>query len=230
MNPYIFFCGKQIPSYSLLGVVGFLVGLIHIFCVCKKKSLSFDDALYIYVFGMLGAISFSKILYVAVNLETIIKLIQLKTVDIVEIVMTYIRGGMIFFGGLYGAIFMAFICAHYLNINIKKYYAPLLPAMAIVAGFGRIGCFLTGCCYGRVTNGLCGVVFHKSEIAPNGIPLIPVQIYEAGFDIFLFLAIMWICNHTKWVFYGCYIYILMYSMFRFVLEFYRGDRDRKSVV
>ena len=59
-----------------------------------------------------------------------------------------------------------------------------MPEIALAQGFGRIGCFLAGCCYGRQTDAACGVVFPAGSLAPSGVKLIPTQLISSG-QIFL---------------------------------------------
>ena len=59
------------------------------------------------------------------------------------------------------------------------YFDLFAPSIAIAQGFGRIGCFLAGCCYGKETDSFIGIVFHDSIIAPNNISLLPTQIISS---------------------------------------------------
>jgi phosphatidylglycerol:prolipoprotein diacylglycerol transferase len=104
--------------------------------------------------------------------------------------------------------------------------------MAIVTclahGFGRIGCFMAGCCHGLQTDSLFGVVFTDPicQARPLNTPLHPVQLYEAGF-IFLLMTLLLVLKRKK-QFDGqlFLIYLIVYATGRGVLELFRGDLRR----
>jgi len=100
----------------------------------------------------------------------------------------------------------------------KTYLNVAAPAMALAHFWGRIGCFLVGCCYGRVS--IFGWVY------PNGthgqLPRFPVQLFEAGILLGIFFFLFFIKN-KKIRNNSLYIYLGGYAITRFILEFFRGD-------
>lgn len=103
-----------------------------------------------------------------------------------------------------------------------------MPSVALAQGFGRIGCLLAGCCYGRETNSIFSITFQNSDFAPNHVALIPTQIYSSVLDFLHFGILLYIARHKKgWTGGACYL--IFYSIGRFVLEFFRGDLIRGSV-
>ena len=85
--------------------------------------------------------------------------------------------------------------------------------------WGRIGCFFAGCCYGKITESWIGVCFPDNmelEIMHHGTKCYPTQLFEA-FALVLILAIL------KFVKKKFKTYLFLYSCFRFILEFFRGD-------
>ena len=99
----------------------------------------------------------------------------------------YLSGGFVFYGGLYGALLGAFIYLKAVRRNVWDALRVLLPLVPLVHGFGRVGCFLTGCCYGVPSR--FGIAFVCSPIAPNGVRLLPVQLIEAAGEGALFFAL-----------------------------------------
>ncbi len=59
------------------------------------------------------------------------------------------------------------------NLDFLRFFDTLMPSVALAQGFGRIGCLLAGCCYGKETNSAFSITFHDSGFAPNGVALIP---------------------------------------------------------
>ena len=102
----------------------------------------------------------------------------------------------------------------------------------IVHGFGRIGCFMAGCCHGTPTDHFWGVTFtHEAcQAKPLGTPLHPTQLYEATF-IFLLLGALWWLRSRK-QFHGqlFLIYLIAYAAGRGVIELFRGDLARGFVI
>ena len=113
---------------------------------------------------------------------------------------------------------------------------PMLDVMAVVTcivhGFGRIGCFMAGCCYGKPTTSMLGVIFidPTCQAEPLNTPLHPTHLYEAGF-IFIILTMLLIFKNRK-QFDGQFflVYLIAYAMGRGVLEFFRGDLERGFVI
>lgn len=104
-----------------------------------------------------------------------------------------------------------------------------MPSVALAQGFGRIGCFLAGCCYGQETNSALSITFHNSDFAPNNVALVPTQIYSSLLDFAHFFLLLYISGHKKASGQVAACYLIFYSVGRFILEFFRGDIIRGSV-
>ena len=136
-----------------------------------------------------------------------------------------IRGtAMTFYGGLIGGV-IAFIVGY--NLFIKKEHKdanfmldimPIAPACITMAhAFGRVGCFFAGCCYGIETTSPLGVTFPYMSHA-----VYPTQLFEAIF-LFVLSTILYVIAIKKRSIYCFSIYLFFYGIFRFCLEFLRGD-------
>ena len=78
-----------------------------------------------------------------------------------------------------------------------KFFDLVAPSVALAQGFGRIGCLLAGCCYGRETEGALAITFQNSSFAPNHVALIPTQVYSSLSDFLHFGILIWIARHKK---------------------------------
>ena len=116
-----------------------------------------------------------------------------------------------------------------LSSGFVVYADVILPSVALAQGFGRIGCFLAGCCYGKETESVFSVIFQNSEYAPNHVALIPTQLYSSGLDFLHFLLLLLIARNKKEDGQVTACYLIFYSIGRFVIEFFRGDIIRGSV-
>src|SRR5690606_22083781 len=102
----------------------------------------------------------------------------------------------------------------------------------IVHIFGRIGCFMAGCCYGKVTTGFLGVVFSDPacKAKPLGEPLHPTQLYEASFILIVMIFLLWVRDKKR--FHGQLFlsYLALYAVGRFSIEYVRGDIGRGFII
>ena len=114
-------------------------------------------------------------------------------------------------------------------LSKRQYFDLVMPSVALAQGFGRIGCLLAGCCYGRETNSIFSITFQNSDFAPNHVALIPTQIYSSVLDFLHFGILLYIARHKKKDGQVAACYLIFYSIGRFVLEFFRGDLIRGSV-
>lgn len=225
MFPSIDIFGRQIPTYGLMAAAGIVCGLLFVFFAARRRKLDAENAVFMYTFGFIGAGVGAKILYIIVSMGQLIS--DLQTYGFLKTLAAYTHGGMVFYGGLLGSIVAAFITAHALREDIKKFYPALVPGIAILAGFGRIGCYLAGCCYGAHTDSHLFVVYPEGCDAPAGVHLVPVQLYEAIFEGLAVIALVIIANTIpKLVPHLLTLYCASYAVFRFVLEFWRADDVR----
>lgn len=144
-----------------------------------------------------------------------------------------VLGGITWLGGVLGAFPVIVVTIHFLCPRIKGnalfYFNLLIPAIALGHAFGRVGCFLGGCCYGGITDSFLGVQFPAgshaafTHPAPDGrsLPLYPTQLFEAVFELSLFAVMMIFYKKLRTHFLK--IYCFGYAIFRFGAEFLRGD-------
>lgn len=137
--------------------------------------------------------------------------------------------GWVVYGGILGGILGAWLYCHFKKISFFHYANLLFPSVALAQGFGRIGCFFAGCCYGKQTHGALGITFHHSHYAPNDVRLIPTQLLSSAGDFILFYILykVYMDESTRDETMGWYL--LLYSAGRFVIEFLRGDTIRGFV-
>ena len=230
MKPEIIIFGKILPSYGVTGVIGFLAGMLLVFILSKKLGGIFDSAVCIYLMGMLGAMGGSKLLYLLINIRSLIHDLPYAFEYKEAFLNKYVRGGLVFYGGMLGAILGVVIFIKMFKVDFNLYRNIVMPGLILFAAFGRVGCFLTGCCYGRETDSAIGVVFRNAAIADHPVKLIPTQLIEAVFDLLLVALFIYLGKNKKFNNYLTRIYLVLYAVFRFILEFYRGDSARGFVL
>lgn len=134
-------------------------------------------------------------------------------------------GNMTFMGGLIGGVLTfslitIFFAKSEIKKDIFKFLEVAMPCVLITHGFGRIGCFFAGCCYGIRTDGPLGIDFPYGGSAGMG-PVLPTMLFEAIFLFIMFGICLFLIK--KKFSYNVPIYLIGYSIFRFTLEFFRGD-------
>lgn len=231
MHPVLFkiplFGGITIYSYGVLVALGFVAGLLWVMRESRRVGLDSSRAVDLVFWVIVAAIAGSRILHVAVSESDRFLANPLMFFKIWE-------GGLVFYGGLIAAVAVSIW-------YIRRHRMPLLltcdvfaPGIALGHAIGRIGCFLAGCCFGRVCDhpGWYSVVFpHDPQtFAPPGLPLYPTQLIEAGGE-FLNFAILMLLRHYK-RFDGQIFatYLVLYGIIRMVGEQMRGDAERGFLV
>lgn len=141
----------------------------------------------------------------------------------------YLTGaGFVVYGGIIGGALTIYGFCKLKKIDMLAYLDLMIPSVALAQGLGRIGCFLAGCCYGKETDSWLGVVFTNSDFAPNGVKVLPTQLFMAGGDIILMAILLWYASKRPMRGKVSMLYLVLYSIGRFVIEFFRND-DRGSV-
>ena len=223
--------GRVLPSYGVIGVSGGVLGLLLAMILARihhQDKKYTDDLVYIYVFACIGAMIGAKLLYIFTVFPDFLQDLQYLFSDPSAFFRIYFSGGFVLYGGIIGAYFTAEHMAGTYGRRLQDFYPSLLPALALVCGIGRIGCFAAGCCYGIDAPPDCpiGVIFPAGGIAPAGVPLIPVQLIEAGVDFVLAGLMVVLTWHKRTRRCSLYVYAAVYALARFIIEFYRGDAVR----
>jgi prolipoprotein diacylglyceryl transferase len=131
-----------------------------------------------------------------------------------------IRSGLVFYGGLIGASIGTILCTRRNKLPLWKIADILAPSIALGHAFGRIGCLMTGCCYGRASSLPWAIQFPK-EHATGGLPVHPTQLYESALNFLLFLGLSWFHPRKKFDGHVFATYLIAYAILRGVVEIFR---------
>ncbi|MBP5451202.1 MAG: prolipoprotein diacylglyceryl transferase [Treponema sp.] len=216
MHPFIHILGKEIPMYSICIMTGMLVAGGVIALLSKKFSVKRDDALYSYIYAILVMVAGAKILYILVNIPNLPEMIE-------EVGFTgLMQGGFVVYGGILGAFLGVAIYGWQFKLDPKPLYSVLIVGLPLAQAFGRIGCFMAGCCYGKVS-------FGRGCFYMHGAPRFPVQLMASGLDLLLFFILLASCMFKKTRGYQLSLYMIGYGIVRFICELFRGDVERGFV-
>jgi phosphatidylglycerol:prolipoprotein diacylglycerol transferase len=142
------------------------------------------------------------------------------------------HGGLVYYGGLLGAIVGVILFAWRKHVNLWRLADVLSPSVPVGYFFGRFGCLMNGCCYGRPTNLPWGIHFPgpsgPGSDWPNGHPswpnaVHPTQIYDSLLNLILWCGLAWLYRRKKFDGQVFAVYLMAYAVTRSTVEFFRGD-------
>jgi phosphatidylglycerol---prolipoprotein diacylglyceryl transferase len=224
MYPVLFKIGSiSVYSYGLMIALGAHFGVLYMKAQGKKEvGLTKEQAnalfLYIFLAAFLGGKVF---LFFEDPSRYISKPAKLLTGQ-----------GFVFYGSFLFAIptMLWFFKKH--KLDLYKMLDVMAITTCIVHMFGRIGCFLAGCCYGLPTHSDFGVVFTDPacQANPKNTPLYPTQLFESFYILLVMLLLLYLRGRRK--FYGqlFLLYLMLYAVGRSILEIYRGDSGRGFII
>ena len=207
-------------GYGLMVGIGIIAAYLWTEHGARKKGLDAEPVFALTVCSVIGGFLGSKLLYT---------LTRLKDIIADPAIIREVASGWVVYGGIIGGILTAIVFCRIKKLEFLRYLDVAMPAVALAQGFGRIGCFLAGCCYGCPTDGRFAVTFTNSAFAPNGIPLVPTQLISSGLDFLLFAVLVFLSGRFKAPGQIGGFYLIFYSIGRFILEYFRGDLIRGNV-
>lgn len=227
MYPIIHLGPVQLPSYGTVIFIGLVIGVITAMFNAKKYNIEKMDIALSTILASIGMIIGAKLIYILTVIPEVVSSFSYVKTHIFETLM-YMFGGYVFYGGLMGAIFGYWFYCRYFNIDFPKVMNIISPVIPLVHSFGRIGCFLGGCCYGIEYHGRFAVDFPENEFVSdlNNVPRFPVQLLESGINFILFAVLMFYGRKPRKEGKILGIYLICYAVIRFSLEFLRGDVER----
>ena len=191
--------------------------------------MKFDDFIQVACFVGLGAMAGAKLLYLIVSWESI----DLSRITDPEYFSALMGGGFVFYGGVFGGLLGLYLCGKILHIQVMVYARAAIPVIPVTHAFGRIGCAFVGCCYGVPYDGPGAVVYTESIAAPLNVPLFPVQAVEAAGNLVIAAVLCLygeICRRNSKKPKSLQVYLILYAVFRFALEYVRYDDSERGIL
>ena len=233
MHPVLFDFGwLEIRSYGFMLAVSFLLGIYVAGRRAKRYGVPSQLILDLSVYIIIAAVAGSRLLYVAFHLD--------QYANPLEIFALW-QGGATFYGGLILAAFVSYVFVTRKKLSFLQVADIVAPSIALGVGVTRIGCFLSGCCYGKPTTLPWGISFppvspagHSAaevaaELGVASITLHPAQLYACGYGVVIFLAL--ILGERLLMKRGATfgLLLVLYGIARFVVDFFsllRRERPR----
>lgn len=227
MHPIINLGPIAIPSYGTIIAAGLLIGVLIASFTCKKYNIEKIDITLSTILACIGMIFGAKILFMLTVIPDVILEFSYVKSHIFE-TLIYMFGGYVFYGGLLGAFFGYWFYCRWFKIDFLIVMNVIAPVIPLVHGFGRIGCFLGGCCYGIEYHGKLAVNYPDNPFISelNNVPRFPVQLLESFINFILCIGLLIYGRKPRKKGNVLGIYLIGYAIVRFSVEFLRGDVER----
>jgi phosphatidylglycerol---prolipoprotein diacylglyceryl transferase len=228
MHPILFEIGTwPVYAYGVLLAAAYLAALQLAVVRARRQGLDGAKVMDLGIYLIIAALVGAKLMLVAVDFEYF--------VSQPDQLVSLVRAGGVFYGGLIAALGVALVLVRRYGLAMWTTADLFAPGIALGHVIGRLGCLLAGCCYGRPTSMPWGLTFTNPIAATNvgtplGVPLHPKQLYDAGAELVI-LVLLLATERKGRPFPGrtFWLYIVLYGLSRFVIEFYRGD-DRGMIM
>lgn len=224
MHPILFKIGSfEMASYGLMTAIGYGVASWYLYRRLAKINLDKETFWNLIFIIFMGALIGGKLLFIIVSWPQLGATLAEKITTILH----DIRYGFVFFGGLIVAVAATVYYMKKKGLPILQTSDFIIVGLPLGHAFGRIGCFLAGCCHGRPTDMPWGVAFTDTHslVAPEllGVHVHPTQLYESLCNFLLFFLLHKLYNRPHKNGTILLAYVTCYSLVRFTLEFFRGD-------
>jgi phosphatidylglycerol:prolipoprotein diacylglycerol transferase len=214
----------HVRSYGLLLAVAFLVGTWLGLKEARRRGLDEDKLVSVIVVTLIASILGARVLYVLEHIE--------DYRGHWGGVLAVWQGGLTLYGGIIAGTLAGLWTARRMGMPMWQVADSLAPSIALGTAFGRVGCYLNGCCYGKPTGASWGVVYPPDSFAGlefGEVHLHPAQLYFAAAGLVLFL-VLWILRkrltvpgHLFWTF------VLLFTLVRVGLDFFRAYEPGTSI-
>ena len=210
-----------IYTYGVLLAAAYLLGLQLALTRAKAKGLDSTKVMDLGIYIIISALVGAKLLLLVTDFQTF----KSNPAELFNL----LREGGVFYGGLIVAVLVALWYIRRVGLPLWTTCDVFAPGIALGHVIGRMGCFFAGCCFGRPTNVPWAITFtnpfaNANVGTPLNVPLHPTQLYEAGAEL-LILIFLLVTENKGRRFAGrtFWLYMLLYAISRYVIEFYRGD-------
>ena len=217
MHPILLQVGSlKLYTYGFFVALGFIIAIW--FTKRNARFYGVPDQMVsdLFLTVLISALAGARILYVLINIDAY----RDNFLDIFKIW----NGGLVFFGGFIGGALGAIIFLRIKKMDIWKTADVISPGLALGHSVGRFGCLFAGCCYGKSCSLPIAITFtNPDSLAPLNVPLHPTQLYMIASNFVLFLILLAIQRRKRFNGMVFLSYIMLYSAFRSIIEFFRGD-------
>ena len=219
MHPIAFQLGSfKIYWYGVMVALAFLAGLWTATRRARRENISSERIGDVVLWLMIGGILGARIVYVTTYWKD-----EFAGQPLSEIFMIQ-HGGLVYYGALIGSTIAGIIYIRWKKLPFWKTADVLAPSIALGNVFGRIGCLLNGCCYGRACSLPWAIRFPADNpLHPPTTPVHPTEIYDALNNLIFYLLLAWLFRRKKFDGEVFITYLVGYAIIRTIMEYFRGD-------
>lgn len=207
--------------YGVLVAMGFLAGLWTAGRRAPQAGIAGEKIADLGPWLIIGALLGARVFYVVSYWRE-----QFAGGTIWEIFMIH-HGGLVFYGGLIGAALACILYSWRKQFPLWRVADILAPSIALGYAFGRIGCLLNGCCFGRACALPWAIQFpvgHETHLAGfPATPVHPTQVYDSLLNFALYAGLAWLFRIRKFDGQIFATYLMSYALTRSFVELFRGD-------
>lgn len=216
MHPIAFHIGSfAIHWYGILIAIGFLLGFWTACRRCLHDNLPGEMVADLIPWIVVSALVGSRLLFIWQYSE------EFRDTSLVDLINIR-NGGLVFHGGLVAAALTVLLYVRWHKLPLWRLADALAPSIALGHAFGRLGCFMNGCCFGTACDLPWAVHFPEDHYS-NGIGVHPTQFYESGLNLLLYGALAWQYRRRQFPGQTFALYLIAYGLLRGAIEFLRGD-------
>ena len=225
MLPFIHIFGTDIPMYGLCMSAAIAIAVVLCCIRARLHGCNWEEIVTIACFAVICGLLGAKILYIIVTYTPREMAEQIRSNGLLGF---FANTGLVFYGALIGGIGGAFLARAVSKIKIVDHVDAIVPTLPLAHAIGRMGCFCAGCCYGKATDSWIGMCFPHSvsgDLLPT-VKVIPTQLIESGANLLVFAILMLITRRKRKGYTSLFIYLMIYAVERFLIEYLRGDEIR----
>lgn len=217
MHPIAFYFGSlPVRWYGVMMALAFLAGLWTATRRARRVNVSGDIIADVTLWLMVGSIVGARFVYVTTYWKQEFADQPFREVFMIQ------HGGLVYYGGLIGASVAGIIYLAWKKLPVWKIADILAPSIALGSVFGRIGCLLNGCCYGRACD-LPWAIHFPADHETHGAAVHPTEVYDALLNLVLYAFLAWLFRRKKFDGQIIATYLIIYAIFRSIAESFRGD-------
>ncbi len=213
MHPIVFKIGElSVYSYGFMLALGVAVSLILVARQARKKGIDEEVVLDLAIISVLAGLIGARLFYVFVYDWDYYRLNLLQILD-------FRNEGLVWYGALILGLLVALAYIKIKRLPFWEITDLFAPYLALGYAFGRIGCFLNGCCFGIPTTVPWGMIFPGLGLIPRH----PTQLYSAFLSLVLFVYLLRLYPRRRFTGQVFLTYVIGYALLRFGIEFFREN-------
>jgi phosphatidylglycerol:prolipoprotein diacylglycerol transferase len=207
-------------SYGFMIALGAILAFYIVLYQSKSLGLNTEKLSSLFMWAIGAAFVGGKLFFFLEDIN--------KYWDNPSLMKNALQGGFVFYGSLIFTLPTLVLWLKKEKIAVRPFLDILAFAVPVLHSMGRVGCFLAGCCHGKVCSSNLGVVFsHPDTLADfKDVPLYPTQLFDIGVNVLILGVVYFLRKRQSFQGQLFLVYLIMYAIGRSIVELYRGDDSR----